>query len=184
MNVEAPQQTLNTPRLVISGAPRPRRDQIGRYLLSVGLLCLASVWFYWSGIIREDAAGDYPGLWGTLAVAAVLVALMLPSGSYEYIDFVKRMIVTERYFWFSRSREETPLSNFARIVVRHLCHSGGEGEDTFNASIGLKPARKGPVRWVKEFPATHDEMPAAADKFARELSATTGLPYLAYPPAN
>ena len=183
MNAETSQQTLENPSLVISGGPRSRRDQIGRTVLSAGLFYLAYVWLRWSGLLWEDA-GDYPGLWGTLAVASTIVALMLPSGTYEYIDFVQRAIVTERWFLFSHTREETPLSHFGRIVLRHLCHSGGEGEDTFNASIGLKPAQQGSVRWVKEFPATQDEMPAAADKFARELSATTGLPYLGYPPAN
>ena len=61
-------------------------------------------------------------------------------------------------------------------MVHHVCHPG-EGEDTFTGSVGFKPIEPGSIFWVKEFPATKDEMPFQPDIFAKELAILTGLPY-------
>src|SRR5688572_22676488 len=85
------------------------------------------------------------------------------------------------YFLFQNLQQETPLNAFSRIVVHHVCHPGGEGEDTFTGSVGFKPIEPGPILWVKEFPATKDEVPVEPDEFAYKLSGSTGLPYSVSP---
>lgn len=119
-----------------------------------------------------------PPSFGVLGgIVAPVFGLWLPAGHYHYLDLKNRKLVEEKYWFFSQNQEETPLTNFAQIVVRHVCHPGGESQDTFTGSVGLKPAAGGSVVWVKQFPATEDEMPAEPDKFARELAARTGPPY-------
>jgi hypothetical protein len=69
-----------------------------------------------------------------------------------------------------------PLSDFGCIAVRHVCHPGGEGPDTFTGSVGLHPTKGETVFWLKEFSTTQDEMPREAYEFAITLQKSLPLP--------
>ena len=104
-------------------------------------------------------------------------ASFLPAYKHIYLDFAARQIVTEaHYAWFCKSKQFRPLTDFSKIVVRHLCIPGGEGPDTYTGSVGLKPVDGKAVLWVKNFPATEDEFPQETQEFARKLKVLTGLP--------
>ena len=97
--------------------------------------------------------------------------------TYIYLDFADRQIVTvDRFAWWETSKRRSPLTDFSNIVVRHLCHPGGEEGDTYTGSVGLKPVDGRAVLWVKSFPTTQDEVPRATHKFAMKLQEMTGLP--------
>ena len=69
-----------------------------------------------------------------------VASLAFSKQTYIYLDFTERQIVTvEHYAWFETSKRCRPLTDFSNIVVRHLCHPGGEGPDTYTGSVGLKP---------------------------------------------
>ena len=121
--------------------------------------------------------GEVPG--GVFLLFSFVFALSLAftKQPYVYMDFSDRQIVTvERYAGFETSKRCRPLTDFSHIVVRHLCHSEGEGPDTYTDGVGLKPVDGKAVLWVKNFPTTQDEVPRTAYEFARELQELTGLP--------
>lgn len=113
----------------------------------------------------------------TVAVMSFIIAALLPYNEHAYVDFTDRQILTlKHYCGFEISKRCRPLTDFSNIVVRHLCHPGGEGADTYTGSVGLKPVYGRAVLWVKSFPTTEDEVPRTAYEFARKLQAMTGLP--------
>jgi hypothetical protein len=104
------------------------------------------------------------------------LSMAISKDTYIYLDFTDRQIVTvEHYAWIETSKRCRPLTDFTNIVVRHLCHPGGEEEDTYTGSVGLKPVDGRAVLWVKSFPTTQDEVPRTAHEFARKLQEMTGL---------
>jgi len=120
---------------------------------------------------------EVAGWSGTLGFLLLVSAPYLPAYKHIYLDFAARQIVTEANFaWFCKSKQVRPLTDFNRIVVRHLCTPGGEGPDTYTGSVGLKPVDGKAVLWVKNFPATEDEFPHEAQEFAQLLAIWTGLP--------
>ena len=113
------------------------------------------------------------------ALLSFIIAASLPFAehTHTYLDFNDRQIVTVKHrAWFETSKRCRPLTDFSNIVVRHLCHPGGEGPDTYTGSVGLKPVDGRAALWVKNFPTTQDEVPRAAYEFARKLQEMTGLP--------
>ena len=99
------------------------------------------------------------------------------KGTYVYLDFKGRRIVTvDHLAWWETTRHHRPLTDFSHIVIRHLCHPGGEADDTYTGSVGLKPADAKTVLWVKSFPTTQDEVPRDTFDFATQLRESTGLP--------
>ena len=103
-------------------------------------------------------------------------ATRLYSGTI-YLHFTDRQIVTVNHFaWWETSKRRRPLTDFSNIVVRHLCHPGGEAPDTYTGSVGLKPVDGRAVLWVKSFPTTQDEVLRTTHEFARKLKEMTGLP--------
>lgn len=115
-----------------------------------------------------------------LPVIAFITAAILPYNGHTYLDFSNRHIVTfKHYCGFAISKRSRPLTDFSHIVVRHLCHPGGEGPDTYTGSVGLKPVDGRAVLWVKSFPTTQDEVPRTTHEFARKLQEMTGLPVAA-----
>ena len=106
--------------------------------------------------------------------------LVFGKETHVYLDFADRQIVTVNHvaLW-ETSKRRRALTDFSNIVVRHLCHPGGEGEDTYTGSVGLKPVDGRSVVWVKSFPTTQDEVPRATHEFARQLQEMTGLPVAA-----
>lgn len=141
-------------------------------------------WGLWSWAGADDglAVSDPKGL-AVLAVTcwsaslALVASLASCKERHVYLDIHQREIVFRRSrAWWEVGRRRRPLTEFGEIVVRHLCHSNPEGEDTYTGSVGLKPVDKGAVLWVKSFPTTQDEVPRASHAFARELHALTGLP--------
>lgn len=113
-----------------------------------------------------------------IAIFSIILAPFLPSCcEHTYLDFAERQIITvKNYAWYKTLRNCRPLTDFSHIVVRHLCHPGGEGPDTFTGSVGLKPRDRGPILWVKDFNTNQDEVPPAAEEFASKLQKLTGLP--------
>jgi hypothetical protein len=113
-----------------------------------------------------------------LACFSFLLAPFLPScGEHTYLDFAERKIITvKNYGWHETVRKCRPLTDFSHIVVRHLCHPGVEGPDTFTGSVGLKPLDGGPILWVKDFDTNRDQVAPAAEEFASKLHKLTGLP--------
>jgi len=112
-----------------------------------------------------------------IAVLPLIIAAILPYHAHTFLDFVNGQIVTlKHYGWFRISNHRRPLTDFGCIVVRHVCHPGDEGPDTFTGSVGLKPTDGGAVFWLKEFSTTPDEMPRAAYEFAIALQKSLPLP--------
>ncbi len=113
----------------------------------------------------------------TVALILFIIAAIFPYNEHAYVDFTDRQILTlKHYCGFEISKRCRPLTDFSNIVVRHLCHPGGEGPDTYTGSVGLKPVDGRAVLWVKSFPTTEDEVPRTAYEFARKLQEMTGLP--------
>ncbi|MBI3416619.1 MAG: hypothetical protein HY043_15105 [Verrucomicrobia bacterium] len=147
--------------------------------------CGGGVAFTILGIILWSAGGgDFEfSAWAFTAFAfsfIVPASMACSKDTYIYLDFTGRQIVTvEHHAWFETSKRCRPLTDFSHIVVRHLCHPGGEGEDTYTGSVGLKPVDGRAVLWVKSFPTTQDEVPRAAYEFAKTFKEMTGLPVAA-----
>lgn len=125
-----------------------------------------------------------PAMWSSeaellpmfLAVIAFTIAACLPHNRYTCLDLTdNQVVVATHYAGVAVRKNCRSFSDFSSIVVRHLCHSS-EGDDTYTGSVGLKPADRRPVLWVKSFPTNADEVPPAAHEFARELQKMTGLP--------
>lgn len=111
------------------------------------------------------------------AVVPLIIAAILPYKAYTFLDFGNGQIVTLKYYaWFRTSNHRRSLTDFDRIVVRHVCHPGGEGPDTFTGSVGLHPTNGETVFWLKEFPTTQDEIPGEAREFAITLQTRLCLP--------
>ena len=129
----------------------------------------------------ESGYGGY-GAPVTCLILSFISAACLAFGkeTYIYLDFTDGQIATVNHFaWWETSKRRRPLTDFGNIVVRHLCHPGGEGDDTYTGSVGLKPVDGRAVLWVKSFPTTQDEVPWATHEFARKLQEMTGLPVAA-----
>ena len=113
----------------------------------------------------------------TIAVLPLVIAAILPYKAHTFLDLGESQLVILRYYgWFRFSNQRRRLTDFGCIVVRHVCHPGGEGPDTFTGSVGLKPKDGGAVFWLKEFPATQDEVPREAYEYARKLKETLSQP--------
>ena len=137
--------------------------------------------FFWSQMEAPWSANGQNNV-GLAFVAIILfiIAAVLPYNEHTYLDFSNRRIVTvKHYCGFETSKRRRPLTDFSHIVVRHLCHPGGEGLDTYTGSVGLKPVDGRAVIWVKSFPTTQDEVPRTTHEFARKLQEMTGLPVAA-----
>lgn len=165
--------------LDISGTEYSAHIAIQRSLLAAVLFATAAGMVWWA-FSMWPRFGEAEGIKIFIASIVCVVGLWLPKGEHHFIDLKSRTVIKLSWYGFSRSSEEAPLNDFSRIVVRHVCHPGGEAEDTFTGSVGVKPNKAGPVLWIKDFPATKDEMPSTPDQFARELSRLIGLPYFAY----
>lgn len=127
---------------------------------------------FW-GLDSPDAVS---GAW-TVAAIPWLIAAILPYKSHTFLDFVSGQMVTLKYYgWFRISNHQRLLTDFGHIVVRHVCHPGGEGPDTFTGSVGLKPKDGRAVFWLKDFTSTQDEVPREAYAFAKTLQARLPLP--------
>jgi len=181
MSAQMPQQMRlgDSEKLEISGSAPARPVRILAHIFGLALVLFAFVCCavaYRIGL-EEGVTG-----WIVGGTAALILGLWLPAGQYLYLDVRNGILVKEKYWYFSQRQEETPLSDFTKIIVRHVCHPG-EGGETFTGSVGLKPLAGGSVIWLKEFPASEDEIPAEADRFARELAQISGLPYSGHPPA-
>ena len=112
-----------------------------------------------------------------VAVISFIIAALLPYNEHAYVDFTARQILTlKHYCGFEISKRCRPLTDFDTIVVRHLCHPGGEGPDTYTGSVGLKPVDGRAVLWLKEFPTTQDKIPREAYEFAIALQTRLRLP--------
>lgn len=102
----------------------------------------------------------------------------LCADDYKHLDLEKRALVKKKWYSFMGfGRKETPFSAFSAVVIQHVSHSAGKDEETFIARVGFKTQDGSPVLRVKEFPTKRNDIPAEAENFAREVSATTGLPY-------
>ncbi len=157
---------------------RPIRLKVGATvtLLAVGVFSLYSLTIGSSSGGPNDGSRD--AWYFTIAIFSFIIAPYCPSCcEHAYLDFAERKIITVmNYAWHETSRNCRPLIEFSHIVVRHLCHPGVEGPDTFTGSVGLKPLDGGPIVWVKDFNTNQDEVPQAAEEFARRLQKLTGLP--------
>ena len=124
----------------------------------------------------SDSPDAQSGAW-FIAAIPWFIAAILPYKAHTFLDFVNGQIVTLKYYgWFRTSDHRRSLTDFCRIVVRHVCHPGGEGPDTFAGSVGLKPTNGGAVFWLKEFPTTQDEMPRESFEFAITFQTRLRLP--------
>jgi len=146
-------------------------------LLALGVFLLYSLKAAILPSVPSD--GSREAWYFVIALSFILVAPFLPSCcEHTYLDFAERQIITvKNYGWHETLRNCRPLTDFSHIVVRHLCHPGGEEPDTFTGSVGLKPLDRGPILWVKDFNTNQDEVPPAAEEFARKLQKLTGLPF-------
>jgi hypothetical protein len=107
----------------------------------------------------------------------LLAPFLLSCGEHTCLDFGERKIITAKnYAWRKTITNCRPLTEFGHIMVRHLCHPGVEGPDTFTGSVGLKPLDGGVILWVKDFDTNEDKVPPAAEEFASQLQKLTGLP--------
>jgi hypothetical protein len=153
---------------------------VATYKLALSAACIGLGIFLWPlrentffGLESFDAQG---GAW-TIASIPWIIAAILPYKAHTFLDFVNGQIVTLKYYgWFRTSDHRRSLTDFCRIVVRHVCHPGGEGPDTFTGSVGLKPTDGGAVFWLKDFSTTQDEMPREAYEYARRLKDLLPLP--------
>ncbi|MFM8879069.1 MAG: hypothetical protein ACKOKG_08045 [Verrucomicrobiota bacterium] len=140
-------------------------------VLLIGLSALAGLQLEW------NTGDDTNGMFFALACFALIGALALPRQEHTYLDLVHPEVVSKKcYFGIKTSEIRRPLKDFSHIVVRHLCHPGGEGPDTYTGSVGLKPVDGSAALWIRDFPATEDEVPSATHEFARELQRWTGFP--------
>jgi hypothetical protein len=127
-----------------------------------------------SGVSRD---GSREAWYFVCAFSSFLLApFILSCGEYTYLDFGERKIITAKnYAWRKTITNCRPLTDFGRIMVRHLCHPD-EGGYTYTGSVGLKPLDGGSILWVKDFDTNEDKVPPAAEEFASQLQKLTGLP--------
>lgn len=149
--------------------------------MALSAACIGLGIFLWP--LREntfwgdlDSAEAHFNRW-LFAVVPLIIAAILPYKAHTFLEFVDSQIVTLKYYgWFRISNRRRRLADFDRIVVRHVCHPGGEGPDTFTGSVGLHPTKGETVFWLKGFPTTQDEMPREAYEFAITLQTRLRLP--------
>jgi hypothetical protein len=127
-------------------------------------------WVKWNSPEAKSTA------WLVTAIVLIIAAI-LPYKAHTFLDFGNSQLVTSKYYgWFRISSRRRPPADFGCIAVRHVCHPGGEGPDTFTGSVGLKKKDGGAVFWLKEFPTTQDELPREAYEYARRLKELLPLP--------
>jgi len=157
--------------------------KLGLAVLLGGLAII--LWFAKGGNFEFSAKDfeEFPSFPFVASVAFSFIfaaSLAFSKQTYVYLDFTDRQTATvEHYAWVETSKRRRSLTDFSRIVVRHLCHPSGEGPDTYSGSVGLKPVDGKAVLWVKNFPATEDEVPRTTYEFARKLQEMAGLPVAA-----
>ena len=176
---DAPKRSHPPEIVVFNGSPTSGLAKAVASVFGIAILFFAAVCCvlgYRTGLATGGIA------WIMVGIFAAVIGISVPWAEYHYLNMATGSIVKERPHLFSTTVEETPLSDFSEIVVRHVCHSTCEGADTFTGSVGLKPKAGGAVYWTKEFPATMDEIPTEAKQFARELARVTGLWFADYPP--
>jgi hypothetical protein len=170
--------------LSIQGAPTTKTEIRLRVGAAVTFLALGVFFLY---LLKTGSSLGVPGdgsreaWYVTIAFFSLLLAPFLPSCcEHTYLDFVGRQIITvKNYAWRKTITNCRPLTDFGHIMVRHLCHPGEGGGDTYTGSVGLKPVDGRAVLWVKSFPTTQDEVPRATHELARKLQEMTGLPVAA-----
>ena len=145
--------------------------------IALSAVCIGLGIFLWHAPWTKDSDIETKSTAWFIATIAFIIAVILPYKAHTFLDFVKGQIVTlKHYGWFRISNRRRPLADFGSIAVRHVCHPGDEGPDTFTGSVGLKPTDGGAVFWLKEFPTTQDEMPREAYEFAIALQKRLPFP--------
>ena len=162
---------LNISRKEYSKTRAGKQSLVGAVSVGLGV---GIVWWGFRGTTSDQ------GFAAAFLIGAFffVVGWCVPQGNSQYIDLEERQVT--KIGWYGLLPPvitNIPLSDFSGIVVRHVCHPGGEAEDTYTGGVGLKRKSAGPVLWVKEFSATKDEMPTEPDRYAKELSELIGLPY-------
>jgi hypothetical protein len=182
MNSAAPKQTLE-----IRGARFNYAEATCKIALSAACIGLGiylwplrehSFWPQWDSPlwVKWNSPEAKSTAW-LLTAITLIIAAILPYKAHVFLDLGNSQLVTLKYYgWFRISNRRRPLTDFACIVVRHVCHPGGEGPDTFTGSVGLKPVEGRGVFWLKEFPTTQEEMPREAYEFALRLQENLPLP--------
>lgn len=128
------------------------------------------LWVKWNSPEAKATAWLITGI-------TLIIAALLPYKAHIFLDLGNSQLVTLKYYgWFRIFSRRRPFTDFGCIAVRHVCHPGGEGPDTFAGSVGLKPTDGGAVFWLKEFSTTQDEMPREAYEYARRLKELLPLP--------
>jgi hypothetical protein len=149
--------------------------------IALSIACIGLGIFLWP--LREhtfwpelDSPDTQFAVW-LIAVLPWIIVAILPYKAHTFLDLGDTTLATLKYYGRLRiSNRSRPLTDFGCIAVRHVCHPGGEGPDTFTGSVGLKPMDGGAVFWLKEFSTTQDEMPREAYEYARRLQEVLPLP--------
>lgn len=163
----------------IAGQPPTGAARIPDAVILAGIGCV----FCFSAAAATRESGDGVDWLYVLGGIFLLIALCLPGSAQTYLDLTTRQVVSEmHYAGLQVSRKTRAFDEFSAIVVRHLVQAYESG-DSYTGSVGLKPLDGGNVMWLKNFPTTADEIPAAAHALALELQHQTGLPLhrLEYP---
>lgn len=170
MNSATSNQTLD-----IQGTNFDYAEATGRIVLAAG--CVGLGFFLLHALWTEDPKSEAKFIAGLIPAITWIIAAILPYKAHTFLDFGNSQLVTLNYYaWLRISSRRRPLTDFGSITVRHVCHPGGEGPDTFTGSVGLKPTDGGAVFWLKEFPTTQDEMPREAHEYAHRLKEVLPLP--------
>ena len=138
-------------------------------------------WSNWDSFVRSFTESENSesgkAVLGVIGLVCFVTGCALPRNKRRMIDLAGRqVIVVSSYAWIEVNKRTRPLSDFSHIVVRHLCHSDGEGAGSYTGGVGFKPVDGKAVLWVKNFPTTEEEVPRAAYAFAKQLQEMTGLP--------
>ena len=171
--------TTSNRTLDIQGRPSNYAEATCKIALSAA--CIGLGIFLWplgkhSFLGELDSPEAKPTVW-LVAVIVWILAAILPYKAHTFLDLGDSQLATLKYYGGLRiSNRRRPLTDFGCIAVRHVCHPGGEGPDTFTGSVGLKPRDGGAVFWLKEFSTTQDEMPREAYEFAITLQRRLALP--------
>lgn len=171
--------TTSSETLDIHG--RPSNDAEATSKIARSAACLGLGIFLWPlGEHSFWGELDSPEAQSTVWLIAVIpwiIAAILPYQAHTFLDLGHSQLATAKYYGgFRISDRRRPLTDFGCIALRHVCHPGGEGPDTFTGSVGLKPRDGGAVFWLKEFSTTQDEMPREAYELAITLQRSLPLP--------
>lgn len=160
---------------IVTVEGQPSGETVWKVPLAIVLAALGCYVFYVCYSAYSENS-DIVGLWGFLGVISWSISLRLPYNRHRYLDYRRRELVVEtHYASLQVSTTRHSFSEFGAIVVRHLVHEG-EGEDTYTGSVGLKPLKGGKVLWLKQLPATSDDLPPEALTYTAELHRLTGIP--------